>query len=99
MSAGDWYEGSMWGLGTFEMPDGTVYQGGWAKDMKNGLGKKTYANGDVYEGLWKNGKMEGPGRCVFVHVMISAYIPGAVVVIVNSTREMLKHQCTCLPGL
>ena len=41
--------GCMHGVGTFESPDGTRYQGGWAHDLKQGLGKKTYANGDCYE--------------------------------------------------
>lgn len=39
----------MYGVGTFESPDGTRYQGGWAHDLKQGLGKKWFPNGDTYE--------------------------------------------------
>lgn len=39
----------MHGVGTFESPDGTRYQGGWAHDLKQGLGKKWFPNGDTYE--------------------------------------------------
>jgi hypothetical protein len=53
----------MHGVGTFEAPDGSKYQGGWRRDLKHGLGRKIHANGDVYEGLWRDGKPEGPGRC------------------------------------
>lgn len=41
----------MHGVGTFESPDGTRYQGGWACDLKQGLGKKWFPNGDTYEVL------------------------------------------------
>ena len=62
--SGEWYQGCMHGIGTFESPDGSKYQGSWFKDLKHGLGKKVYANGDVYEGLWKHNKPDGPGRWV-----------------------------------
>ena len=39
----------MHGVGTFDSPDGTRYQGGWAHDLKQGLGKKWFPNGDTYE--------------------------------------------------
>jgi hypothetical protein len=54
----------MQGVGTYESPDGSSYQGSWLRDQKHGLGRKQYPNGDCYEGLWCFNKPHGPGRCV-----------------------------------
>ncbi len=52
--AGEWKDGQMHGVGTFEAPNGARYQGGWACDLKHGLGKQNFSSGDVYEvgGEW-----------------------------------------------
>ena len=47
--AGEWKEGFMHGVGTFEGPNGSRYQGSWARDVKHGLCKQIFSNGDVYE--------------------------------------------------
>jgi 1-phosphatidylinositol-4-phosphate 5-kinase len=63
---GEWRQGMMHGVGTYESACGrSRYSGGWVKDVKSGLGKQVFSSGDIYEGLWEKGLPNGPGRYKF----------------------------------
>lgn len=53
-------------LSNFELPDGSIYNGGCLKNpfgsvVLNGIGSLTYPNGDKYKGNFKNGRPYGWG--------------------------------------
>ena len=68
----------MHGVGTFESPDGTRYQGGWARDLKQGLGKKWFPNGDTYEvspHLHIDQTHTGTCKCKYILCILSLGLP------------------------
>ena len=44
----------MHGRGTFNFPNGNVYEGEWKEGSMEGKGKLSFGSGEVYEGDWKN---------------------------------------------
>lgn len=49
----------MEGIGFFQWPDGSMYEGEWKLGKKNGKGKFYWTNGQVYEGEFKDNECNG----------------------------------------
>ena len=56
-------------IGTFNYPNGDLYDGEWNNDKRDGKGKGifivglcNYNNGDKYNGYWVSDKRKGKGK-------------------------------------
>lgn len=52
-------------VGVYELPNGTLYQGGFLHGKRSGYGTQIWKNGSLYEGQWNEGKANGRGRMIF----------------------------------
>lgn len=53
------------GIGVYQWPNGTSYEGQWLNDQMHGRGIQTFQDSTIYEGEFLNNKAEGVGQFKF----------------------------------
>ena len=52
-------------IGSYEFPDGAIFQGELFRGKPYGHGVTRFQNGDVHEGMYVKGKRQGQGTYIF----------------------------------